>query len=76
MGLKTKELAGFKSAECIVIEDSFAALRTAKAAGYRTVGIYDADGETDQDGLKKEADVYLRDLSDISEIIRLIKTSD
>ena len=43
-------------------EDSLYALKTAKAAGFYTIGVYDADGETDQAGLQKAADLYVRDL--------------
>ena len=49
-------------AETLVFEDSLYALKTAKAAGFYTIGVYDADGETDQAGLQKAADLYVRDL--------------
>ena len=52
-------------AETIVFEDSLYALRTAKAAGFYTVGVYDADGESDQEGLKAAADVYVKSLEEI-----------
>ncbi len=32
------------------------------AAGFYTIGVYDADGETDQAGLQMAADLYVRDL--------------
>lgn len=51
-------------AETLVFEDSLYALRTAKAAGYRTVGLYDADGEADQEGLQTAAEIYLMTLQD------------
>ena len=49
-------------AETLVFEDSLYALKTAKAAGFYTIGVYDADGETDQAGLQRAADLYVRDL--------------
>ena len=49
-------------AETLVFEDSLYALKTAKAAGFYTIGVYDADGETDQEGLRNTADLYVRDL--------------
>ena len=52
---------GTKPGETLVFEDSLYALKTAKAAGYHTVGVYDAIGEPDQKGLKAEADVYVND---------------
>ncbi len=58
--LAAAESLGTVPAETLVFEDSLYALRTAKAAGFRTVGVYDADGEPDQAGLKREAEVYLR----------------
>ena len=38
-------------------------LQTAAAAGYRTVGIFDANGEADQQGLRNAAEVYLTSLA-------------
>ncbi len=58
--LAAAESLGTVPAETLVFEDSLYALRTAKAAGFRTVGVYDADGEPDQAGLEREAEVYLR----------------
>ena len=49
-------------AETLVFEDSLYALKTAKAAGFYTIGVYDADGETDQARLQMAADLYVRDL--------------
>ena len=48
--------------ETLVFEDSLYALKAAKAAGFYTIGVYDADGETDQAGLQMAADLYVRDL--------------
>ncbi len=45
-----------------MFEDSLYALKTAKAAGFYTVGVYDADGESDQAGLKAAADLYVKEL--------------
>ena len=53
--------------ETLVFEDSLYALQTAKEAGYRTVGIFDAAGESDQTGMKASSEVYLRDLSEFME---------
>ena len=43
----------------VVFEDSLFALRTAKAAGFRTAAVYDAS-EPNQDALRAEADYYIR----------------
>lgn len=58
------ESLGTAPAETLVFEDSLYALKTAKAAGYRTVGVLDAHGETDQAGLKEAAEVYLTSLTE------------
>ena len=49
-------------AETLVFVDSLYALISAKAAGFYSFGVYDADGETDQAGLQKAADLYVRNL--------------
>ena len=41
-----------------------AVFTTGEAAGYRTVGVLDAHGETDQAGLKEAAEVYLTSLTE------------
>ena len=53
------ERLGTAPAETLVFEDSLYALKTARAAGYCTVGVFDAHGEEDQAGLKATAEVYL-----------------
>ena len=50
---------GLAPGEVLVFEDSLYALRTAKAAGYRTVGVFDAAGEAAQDELRRTADAYV-----------------
>ena len=55
---------GTKPEETLVFEDSLYALKTAVAAGYVTVGVYDADGETDQEGMKNSGDYYITEMKD------------
>ena len=55
---------GCPAEDILVFEDSLYALQTAKAAGFRCVGVYDARGETDQQGLKTAADIYLQSLKE------------
>ncbi len=57
---------GLPPEEILVFEDSLYALTTAKQAGFRTVGVFDALGETDQAKLEETADCYLKALSDFS----------
>ena len=53
-----------KHEETLVFEDSLYALKTAKEAGYVTVGVFDEKGESNQEGLKNQADLYLKKLDD------------
>ena len=55
---------GTKPEETLVFEDSLYALKTAKNAGFRTIGVYDADGETDQGGVCETGELYLTSLLD------------
>ena len=51
--------------EVLVLEDSLYALKTAKNAGYKTVGVYDKDGETDREGVKTTGDIYITELNEL-----------
>lgn len=53
---------GTKPEETLVFEDSLYALETAKNAGFRAIGVYDADGETDQEGVRQTGELYLTSL--------------
>ena len=53
---------GTKPEETLVFEDSLYALKTAKDAGFRAIGVYDADGETDQEGVRQTGELYLTSL--------------
>lgn len=57
------DFMSLKPEETLVFEDSLYALNTAKKAGYVTVGVFDDKGESNQEGLKKTADLYLTDLN-------------
>ena len=48
-----------------VFEDSLYALKTAASAGYHTVGVYDEHGEKDIAGLSKNAEIFVRNLTDL-----------
>lgn len=54
--------------DTVVFEDALFALRTAKAAGFRTAAVYDPS-EPDQDAMKEEADYYIRSFEDWTEIV-------
>lgn len=64
------EYMGTAPDETLVFEDSLYALKTAKAAGYIAVGVYDAKGEPDQEGVKSSGDYYIKEMSEFLEIYR------
>ena len=47
-----------------MVEDALYAVRTAKAAGFFTVGVYDAASADRQTQLREECGCYLMDLQD------------
>ena len=53
-----------KSEETLVFEDSLYAIKTAKEAGFVTVGVFDEKGESNQAELENQADLYLKKLDD------------
>ncbi len=50
---------------CIVFEDILKAIRGAKAAGMTVVGVFDGNGEDDVLNIKKEADKFIYDFSEM-----------
>lgn len=49
-----------------VFEDALYAIQTAKKAGFRTVGVYDASSIDDLDEIKRNSDIYLKKLDNIN----------
>ena len=66
------EYMGTVPSETLVFEDSLYALKTAKAAGYVTVGIYDAKGEKNQAGLLENAKLYLKSYENLSGLVAIL----
>ncbi len=64
---------GSAPAETLVFEDALHALRTAKRAGFRTAGVYDAVSQRQQSALAAEAEFYLRDFSDCGAILAAVE---
>lgn len=58
---------GTKPEETLVFEDSLYALKTAKNAGFWAIGVYDADGETNQEGMRQTGELYLKRLSEFEQ---------
>ncbi|MBR3641203.1 MAG: HAD family phosphatase [Oscillibacter sp.] len=49
----------------VVFEDALYAIRTAKAAGFRVAGVYDAAAEADQDEIRRISDYYVRSFEEM-----------
>lgn len=60
MYLMAAEKLSVPPGNLIVAEDVLYALRTAKKAGFLTLGIYDSASSADQKEIRREADVYLK----------------
>lgn len=65
---------GTKPDETLVFEDSLYALKTAKDAGYVTVGVYDIKGEIDQEGVKNTGDHYVKELDEFPVIFEKLNS--
>ena len=65
---------GTKPCEILVFEDSLYALKTAKDAGFVTVGVYDIKGEPDQEGVKNTGDHYVTDLNDFPSLFEQLSS--
>jgi len=59
------QFMGLERGEVCVFEDSLYALKTAADAGYRTVGVFDENGESDQEGVRATADIYIRSIEEL-----------
>lgn len=67
--LLAAERLGAKPAETLVFEDALHALTTARAAGFRTVGVYDAASADLQTEIRAASEFYLPDFSDCSRVL-------
>ena len=70
--LMARDALGFSENEICVYEDSFVAIETAIAAGFRTVGIYDRYNYN-QERLKASSDIYIGIDDKISDLIEKTK---
>ena len=62
------EFLGFAKEQVCVFEDSLYALKTAARAGYRTIGVFDKNGEPNQRGLEESAEVYVLNLKELQRL--------
>lgn len=58
------DIMGLDCPQVFVFEDGLYSIRTAAAAGFHTVGVYDAASEADQEEIMRVADFYYRSLTD------------
>ena len=58
------EKFGARVSECAVVEDAAFALKTAKEAGFFTIGVYDPS-ETDQERARRYSDRYVQGLREL-----------
>ena len=59
-------LCGAEPADCTVYDDSLSAVRGAKAAGMRTVGVYDPLFAADEAELRRECGAYIRSFAELA----------
>lgn len=57
--LAAAEYMGTLPGDTWVFEDSLYAIQTAKNAGFRTVGVYDASSAENEDEIRRNSDIYL-----------------
>lgn len=55
---------GTKRASTWVFEDALYAIKTAKKAGFRTVGLYDETSKKEQEEIQETVDIYLREITE------------
>lgn len=53
---------GVRSENCLVFEDALVPIKTAKTAGFKTVGVFDKSSERESDLIRQFSDVYVNSL--------------
>lgn len=64
-------LGAEKNEDVYVFEDALYSMKTAKSAGYKVIAIEDYSAEVDREEIKKLADHYIKDYSEIYNILDL-----
>lgn len=62
--VQAQKFMGTKAEDTWVFEDVLHGIRSAKKAGFRTVGIYDASSAQEQKNIRQEASIYLENLEE------------
>ena len=73
--LKAAESMQAEPNETLVFEDALHAIKTAKKAGFRTVGIYDRYSEKDQKEIQGTADIYIESWEQSSKLWQGLKNN-
>lgn len=63
--IRTCEQLGISPHECAVFEDIYMAVLSAKKAGMKVIGVYDEYAEHQMEDIKRKADMYIRDFSEL-----------
>ena len=58
---------GIAPADCIVFEDILAAVKGARAGGFRVCGVYDSYAEHEWQEIREQADLHIRDYRELME---------
>ena len=64
-------LGAEKNSDVFVFEDALYSIKTAKASGYRVIGVEDYSAEPDREEIKRLSDYYITDYSQIYDILDL-----
>ena len=63
--IKAAGRLGLEADDCVVFEDALHAIKSAKLAGFYTVGVYEKCFESEQETIKNYADQYVCNLSEV-----------
>lgn len=64
--LKAAEKLGYASSEIVVFEDALYCIKTAKAAGFYVVGVYDRSSQSDFEEIKRTSDCTILSFEEMS----------
>ncbi|QOX63233.1 HAD family phosphatase [Anoxybacterium hadale] len=70
--LAAKQYMDTEISDTWVFEDAYHAIKTAKNAGFRIAGVYDASSMNVQKEIREISDVYLYDLTDFTAFIEIV----
>lgn len=67
--LKAAEKLGFAPEECAVVEDNHIGIKSAKTAGFLTIGVYDKASEKYAGFVKENSDIYVQSLNELTAML-------